>query len=438
MQKKPVSNNPIIHNNDQDLNDLIKSELPNLEQITVNSNQVFALQDEHSDIAFFLSAGTVQVYVNTSYGPVTLAAIQAPRLIGEISSITHLPRIANLKAQTDCIIYKIHRNHLLEIIRTNTHLFQSIIQQLSEQLSSVNKVIAIYTNALSALEKKELQDNIILDLKNPSPQMLEFSAAFNRFADQISKKKRSDEDMASAALIQKSFLPNLKHINNVRKYLDIDARMRPAREIGGDFYDFLSIDDDHLIIVIGDICGKGASASLFMAVTITAIRLVFKEEKDLKTAVSRINNFLCHDNTSSMFATALVGIYNIKSGSFQYCNCGHNPPVLSPRNDQPVKLSASGRPLGLFDSYDPEIQCLNLSPGDKLFLYTDGVTEAMNISNQEFGEELLLLNLAKYNDSSSSKIIDSILADIDFHANGFEQSDDITCISISRLYLDSI
>lgn len=154
MQNKPVSNNPIIPNNDQDLNDLIKSELPNLEQITVNSNQVFALQDEHSDIAFFLSAGTVQVYVNTSYGPVTLAAIQAPRLIGEIRSITHLPRIANLKAQTDCIIYKIHRNHLLEIIQANTHLFQSIIQQLSEQLSSVNKVIALYTNALSALEKK--------------------------------------------------------------------------------------------------------------------------------------------------------------------------------------------------------------------------------------------------------------------------------------------
>ena len=209
MQKESASNNQIIRNNAQDLNDLIKSKLPNLEPITVNSNQVFALQDEYSDIAFFLSAGTVQVYVDTSYGPVTLAAIHGPRLIGEISSITHLPRIANLKAHTDCIIYKIHRDQLLDIIQTNTHLFQSIIQQLSEQLSSVNKVIAIYTNALSALEKKELQDNIILDLKNPSPQMLEFSAAFNRFADQISKKKRSDEDMASAALIQKSFLRNV-------------------------------------------------------------------------------------------------------------------------------------------------------------------------------------------------------------------------------------
>ena len=438
MQNKPVSNNPIIPNNDQDLNDLIKSELPNLEQITVNSNQVFALQDEHSDIAFFLSAGTVQVYVNTSYGPVTLAAIQAPRLIGEISSITHLPRIANLKAQTDCIIYKIHRNHLLEIIQANTHLFQSIIQQLSEQLSSVNKVIALYTNALSALEKKELQDNIILDLKNPSPQMLEFSAAFNRFADQISKKKRSDEDMASAALIQKSFLPNIRHINNVKKYLDIDARMRSAREIGGDFYDFLLIDDNNLIIVIGDICGKGASASLFMAVTITAIRLVFKEETDLKSAVMRINKFLCYDNSSAMFATALLGIYNLRTGSFQYCNCGHNPPVYSPNIGQIIKLSASGRPLGLFDNYDPEIQTLNLYPEDKLFLYTDGVTEAMNISNQEFGEELLLLNLAKYSNYSSSKIIDSIFLDIDSHANGFEQSDDITCISISRLKLDSI
>lgn len=437
MQKGHDSNNQTINNNIQDLNDLIKSELPHLEQLTVNSDYVFAFQDEHSDIAFFLSAGTVEVYVDTSYGPVTIAMIHAPRLIGEISSITHLPRIANLKAHTHCVIHKIHRKYLLNIIQTNSPLFQSIIHQLSEQLSSVNKVIAIYTNALSALEKKELQENIILDLKNPSPQMLEFSAAFNRFADQISRKKRSDEDMASAALIQKSFLPNVRHINNVKEYLDIDARMRPAREIGGDFYDFLFIDDNNLIIVIGDICGKGASASLFMAVTLTAIRLVFKEEKELKAAVMRINSFLCYDNTSSMFATALLGIYNLSSGNFQYCNCGHNPPVFSPKNDQSFKLPASGRPLGLFDNYAPEIQHLNLSPEDKLFLYTDGVTEAMNISNHEFGEELLLLNLAQYNDYSSSEIIDSIFSDIDSHANGFDQSDDITCISISRLKLDN-
>ena len=429
-------NNNIIGNNATDINELIQLDLSNFEKISVNAGHVFALQNERSDIAFFLSAGAAQVYVDTSYGPVTLATIHAPRLIGEISSITHLPRIANLKSHTECIIYKIHRNDLLEIIQANTHLFQSIIQQLSEQLSSVNKVIAIYTNALSALEKKELQDNIILDLKNPSPQMLEFSAAFNRFADQIYRKKRSDADMASAALIQQSFLPNAHHINNFKKYLDISARMRSARQVGGDFYDFLYIDDNHLIIIIGDICGKGVSASLFMAASITTIRLVFKEEKNLNAAVKRINNFLCYDNTSSMFATALFGIYNVKSGSFEYCNCGHNPPIFSQKNDQPVKLSASGRPLGLFENLDPEIHRLNLSTGDRLFLYTDGVTEAMNISNQEFGEELLLLKLEKYHNYSSSEIIDSIFSDIDFHAKGFEQSDDITCISISRLKLD--
>ena len=101
-------NNNIIGNNATDINELIQLDLSNFEKISVNAGHVFAFQDERSDIAFFLSVGAVQVYVDTSYGPVSLATIHPPRLIGEISSITHLPRIANLKAHTECIIYKIH------------------------------------------------------------------------------------------------------------------------------------------------------------------------------------------------------------------------------------------------------------------------------------------------------------------------------------------
>src|SRR6185503_11708835 len=118
-----------------------------------------------------------------------------------------------------------------------------------------------------------------------------------------------------------------------------------AREVGGDFYDFFMLDADHLAIAIGDICGKGIAASLFMAVVVTVLRTAAYEEKNVASTISRTNAILCRDNVSSMFATVFYAVLNLRTGALEYCNCGHNAPHCLLATGETRELSATGLPL---------------------------------------------------------------------------------------------
>jgi phosphoserine phosphatase RsbU/P len=180
----------------------------------------------------------------------------------------------------------------------------------------VSKAVALYTNAFTALEKREFDRGILEDLVNPPPQLAEFSAAFRRLADRILTTQRQQEEIASAALIQRSFLPNEPTANISDSDFEIRARIRPAREVGGDFYDFFMLDADRLAIVVGDVCGKGIPASIFMTVVVTTLRTAAREEPDAASTIERTNAVLCRDNAASLFATVFYGVLNL-------------PPVLS-------------------------------------------------------------------------------------------------------------
>ena len=132
-----------------------------------------------------------------------------------------------------------------------------LFRSLGQQIDSVNRAVALYTNALAALGTREFNSKILDELANPSPQLAEFSTAFRRFADEILSKRRQEAEMASAALIQQSFLPKQSAMNVADRDVEIEAKIRPTREVGGDFYDFYMLDADRLAIMIGDVCGKG-------------------------------------------------------------------------------------------------------------------------------------------------------------------------------------
>src|SRR3974390_3167639 len=195
--------------------------------------------------------------------------------------------------------------------------------------------------------------------------------------------------MASAALIQQSFLPKESTLNLTDSDFEIRAKIQPAREVGGDFYDYFMLDADRLAIVIGDVCGKGIPASLFMAVVVTVLRIAAREEPDAASTIARADAILCRDNAASLFATAFYAVLNLRSGSLEYCNCGHNAPVLIPASGEPRRLSAPGLPLALFADRRTTAARIQLNPGDDLILFTDGVTEAVNPFKEEFGDSLL-------------------------------------------------
>ena len=157
--------------------------------------------------------------------------------------------------------------------------------------------------------------------------------------------------------------------------------------------DFFKLDADRLAIVIGDVCGKGIPASIFMAVVVTVLRTAAREEPDAASTIARANAILCRDNAASLFATTFYAVLNLRNGTLEYCNCGHNAPVHIPASGGPRRLAPTGLPLALFADRPAAASCIQLNPGDDLILFTDGVTEALNPSKEEFGERLLVETL---------------------------------------------
>ncbi len=407
--------------------------LDSLDPLILQPEEVLLRQGEESDAAFFLDSGLVQVYEETRYGPVVLATLRAPRLIGEIGALAGLRRTASIKALTPATLFRINRAQLFKLSRRAPELLMGVVRQLGQQIESVSQAVALYTNALAALERRELDSSILEDLANPPGQLAEFSVAFNRLANQIRTKQRQQEEMASAAMIQYSFLPKETALNAIDKSVEVHAQIRPTREVGGDFYDIFMLDQDRLAIVMGDVCGKGIPASIFMAVVVTVLRMAAREEPDPASAIARTNAILCRDNTASLFATTFYGVLNLRTGALDYCNCGHTEPVRLPASGPPIRLDATALPLALFDDRPAAAASTRLDPGDRLILFTDGVTEAANALNEEFGDERLIEAIVKSRNATTPELVTALFAAVDGFSEGAAQADDIACVAVTRV-----
>ena len=241
------------------------------------------------------------------------------------------------------------------------------------------------------------------------------------------------KDLTTARNLQQYFLPQtFPPFPEECDHLDIYASMEPAKDIGGDFYDFFRIDNDHIAFVIGDVCGKGIPAALFMAVCRTIIRSKGVECDSAQACMTESNHLLAAYSADCMFVTVFYAIYNTKTGVVTYSNAGHNPPHVV-RSDGTVKeLPCSENPLmGVFEIEYKEAS-LQLEPGDTLVMFTDGVTEAMNPDKDEFGTGRLRTTLSCLSGKSSLQFIEAIKAAIKEFTVGAEQSDDITMLVVGR------
>lgn len=385
-------------------------------------------QGELSETAFVVVDGRFRVVADTPYGPVPLATMSAPKLIGEIGALSGLPRTASIIADTPLTLHVVPRSRLIDVGRANPEFLISIIAQLGRQQDGMNRTLSLYSNALSALQQREFDPRILDDLSNPSPQLAEFSQAFRKFAQEIVGKRRQQDEVASAAIIQQSYLPSHAMLARAGSALELHADMRPARNMGGDFYDFFFLDDDRIAIAIGDVCGKGIPASLFMAVVMTVLRMSAREESDVEATIARANALLCRDNATSMFATVFYGVLDLRSGTLEYCNCGHNAPLIIDETGNIRIMPATGLPLGLYVEGSATANAVQLTDQDLLVLFTDGVTEATNPSDEEFSEERLQQTLRGGRHLSARDVVGLIFREVDRFAQEAEQADDITCL----------
>lgn len=258
------------------------------------------------------------------------------------------------------------------------------------------------------------------------------------------EKERIATELNVATNIQKNMLPCIFPPYPDRKDFDIYAVMYPAKEVGGDFYDFYLLDENHLVITIADVSDKGIPAAMFMVITKTILKnfvMSMTSPDDFSAVVQCANRQLCENNEEMMFVTVFMGMLDLKTGKFIYVNAGHTPPMIRhKRKDDstfeylPVEKNCV---LGINEEAQFKQQEVYLKQGDELFLYTDGVTEAINKEKKLYSIERLYSNLNKINQKSSCQdILRDVKLLIDEFAQGMYQSDDITMLAIKLNYLD--
>ncbi len=247
----------------------------------------------------------------------------------------------------------------------------------------------------------------------------------------ISELDRLDAELKLAADIQLNMLPMTFPPFPDRKEFDLYASMTPAKEVGGDFYDFFLIDSDHLAMVIADVSGKGIPAALFMTVSKTLIKNQLMSGSDPASALERVNLQLCERNSSMMFVTVWLAVLEISTGKGLACNAGHENPALR-REDEKFEILKyrHGTLVGVSKKAKYQNREFELGSGDCMFVYTDGIPEANNAAEKMFGEERLIATLNQAPDASPEEIVHNVHAAVDQFAGGAAQFDDITMLCL--------
>ena len=245
------------------------------------------------------------------------------------------------------------------------------------------------------------------------------------------EKERIGAELNVAAQIQHDMLPNIFPAFPDRREFDIYATMDPAKEVGGDFYDFFMVDDRHLAIVMADVSGKGVPASLFMVIGKTLIKNHTHPDCDLGDVFSQVNDLLCESNKENLFITAFEAVLDLVTGEFRFVNAGHEMPYISRGGEafEPHKVSSCFVLAGMEGMFYNE-GSITLEPGDKVFLYTDGVTESTNVDQELFGSERLRETLGKVCQRTPLEILPAVKEDIDAFVGSAPQFDDITMLCL--------
>jgi sigma-B regulation protein RsbU (phosphoserine phosphatase) len=319
-------------------------------------------------------------------------------------------------------------------------LVRHVSQPLSK-LSEYVKQLAAHDFSLPAT----VQSNLALLPGESRDEIGELAASFihmeqalkhsiEHLKEATAAKERIESELKIAHDIQMSILPKIFPPFPDRSEFDLYATIESAREVGGDFYDFSLVDEHHLWFAIGDVSGKGVPASLFMSATKTLLRAIAGKGNRPDAILAELNEELCRDNDSGMFVTIFHGILHIPSGKLEYSNGGHNLPYVLSRNGTVEPLeNTGGMALGVLKDIRYRAKTIQLQAGEGLFLYTDGVTEAMDSADNLFSDRRLCEFLQRANGSSPVELIRGVLGELERFSSGAEQSDDITTLAIHYL-----
>ncbi|MDP8228856.1 MAG: SpoIIE family protein phosphatase [Candidatus Electryoneaceae bacterium] len=354
-----------------------------------------------NDTFYFLYRGEADVlkYDQKSKKNYLISETKEGVLFGEMSIIGDEPASATVTAKTDCVFL------LLSQDKVATHPVYSklVINSARGVITRLRVLNAKHVKTLG----EQIQERLI--------------------------KERIETELRAARDVQMALLPD--RCPDIEGY-QIVSHCKPARDVGGDFFDFAPVDSGKTALILGDVSGKGMPAALLMAECRSVIRAQIYCGNDPRTdhILTRTNVMIFEDSEDYMFVTCFMGILDIASGRIQYCNAAHNPPYVYRRDSEIIDmLDPTGTVLGFSDKMTFDRAKTRLDPGDVMVIYSDGVTEAKNPDNELYGDDRLKRLLSQNSSASAQEIQDVILTDVEQFVAGAEQSDDITMMVIKRV-----
>ncbi len=250
------------------------------------------------------------------------------------------------------------------------------------------------------------------------------------------KYKHLEKELETAGKIQSGIVPNGRNLLHQCHEIDAFAFIKQAREVGGDFYDAILLDDEHIYFAIGDVSGKGMPAALFMMRIFTSLRMLINNTPQVDRVITHVNNLLARNNNDMMFVTLFAGILNTRTGKLEYVNAGHNAPFII-KHDTEEKVQTlnkrNGPLLGVIEKAKFSLGELTLHKGDALLLYTDGVSEAMNIQDEMFGMERMEQVFRSATKDSMVDLAKKLEQELDQFVGGADQYDDFTVLALRYL-----
>ncbi len=307
-----------------------------------------------------------------------------------------------------------------------------LLMRVIKPLVTVTKETAYYAQHQGELTGKLRDIKGHSEIATLARSVEKMSVDMNKYIEDLThttaEKERLSAELDVARQIQANMLPQIFPPYADHQELELYASMTPAKEVGGDFYDFYMVDDDHFAIVVGDVSGKGVPAALFMVVAKTLLKNGCLHEKELGKLFTNVNNQLCDGNEAGLFVTCWMGIVQISTGEMTFVNAGHTSPLIYHDDKVEYLVTKPDLMLAGLEGVKYTEHKIKLHAGDRLFVYTDGITEATNKKNELFGEERLLKACEKQKGISSKLFLKGIQNEIDSFVDGAPQFDDITML----------
>jgi sigma-B regulation protein RsbU (phosphoserine phosphatase) len=309
------------------------------------------------------------------------------------------------------------------------HVSRRIVRPIEEMTKDIN--ISSQTGKLFEMKDSYRTDDEIEVLAEAFDDLSKKTKRYIQDITRITREKeRVSTELHMANRIQNSMIPNVFPPFPGRREFDIYASMEPAREVGGDFYDFFLIDEDHLCLVMADVSGKGVPAALFMMISKVILQSCAMLGQSAAEILVKTNDAICSSNQVEMFVTVWTGILEISTGRITAANAGHEYPAVMHNGEFTLLKDKHGLVIGGMDGVQYTEYEIDLMPGDKLFLYTDGIPEATDKDEKMFGVQRMLNALNKDPGADPRQILENVREDVDDFVMGAEQFDDMTMLCL--------